>query len=65
VGLTNPRYERLDDAAVHRACLNAWRKRDHFVILFNKALAECPNPLPMRSLVSNGGEVLWGDEGRA
>jgi hypothetical protein len=65
VGITDPRYESLDDAAVHRACPNAWRKRDHFVMLFNKALANCPNPLPMRLVVSGDGEVSWDDEDRA
>jgi hypothetical protein len=61
VGLTNPRYAALDDAAVHRVCLNTWRKRDQFVALFNQALAQCPNPLPMRLLVSASGEVHWED----
>jgi hypothetical protein len=65
VGLMNPRYERLDDAAVHRACLNNWRKRDRFVALFNEALANCPNSLPMRLIVNEGREVSWDDEGRA
>lgn len=65
VGLTNPRYERLDDAAVHRACLNTWRRRDQFVALFNEALAKCPNPLPMRLIVNRSGEVSWDDEARA
>jgi hypothetical protein len=45
--------------------LNNWRKRDHFVALFNEALANCPNPLPMRLIVNEGGEVSWDDEGRA
>jgi hypothetical protein len=62
VGLRNPRYEMLDDAAVHRACLNTWRKRDHFVKLFNEALANAPNPLPMRLVVSPDGEVFWHGE---
>jgi hypothetical protein len=65
VGLNNPRYSSLDDSAVHRDCLNTWRKRDHFVTLFNRALTGCPNPLPMRLLVSESGEVFWDDEVRA
>jgi hypothetical protein len=65
VGLTNPRYEELDDSAVHRAYLNRWRKRVHFVVLFNEALANCPNPMPTRLVVSGGGEVSWDDEAQA
>jgi hypothetical protein len=65
VGLTNHRYARLDDAVVHRACLNTWPKRDHFVALFNEALANCPNPLPMRLIVNEEGEVSWDEEARA
>jgi hypothetical protein len=65
VGLTNPRYAPLDDAAVHGSCLKAWRKRDHFVRLFNEALAGAPNPLRRRLVVGASGEVSWADEGRA
>jgi transposase len=65
VGLTNLRYKPLDDAAVHRTCLSTWRKRDHFIMLFNEALANCQNPLPLRLVVSEDGEVSWDDEHRA
>jgi len=34
-------------------------------MLFNEALAQCPNPLPMRLIVTEGGEVLWDDEAHA
>ncbi len=62
VGITNPRYEDLDDAAVHRTCLNTWRKRNHFIELFNEALANSPNPVQDRLIVSPKGEVLWKTE---
>lgn len=61
VGLTESRYEDLDDAAVHCKCLNGWRKRDHFVELFNQALSTNPRPLPYRLIVSDAGEVAWSD----
>ena len=52
VGITDPRYESLDDSAVHRACLNVWRKRDHFC----HAIQRSPGHLPESSATVPGRE---------
>jgi hypothetical protein len=52
----------LDDGAVHSRCLKNWRKLDHFVRLFNEALAR--TALPQRLMVSPDGEISWASEDR-
>ena len=34
-GITDPRFARLDDAAMHQACIDNWPLRDEFVAFYN------------------------------
>ena len=35
-GITDPRFARLDDAAMHQACTDNWHLRDEFISFYNK-----------------------------
>jgi hypothetical protein len=59
VGITNPRYEMLDDSCAHAECLRAWKKRDRFVVVFNEAMGQTPNQLPYHLAVDPSGYLRW------
>ncbi len=61
VGITNPRYEMLDDACDHAECLRTWKKRDRFVEVFNEAMCQTPNRLPYHLVVDASGYLQWAD----
>src|SRR5450755_887626 len=63
VGLTNARYEMLDDACAHAECLRQWKKRDRFVAVFNEAMCHTPNRLPYHLVVDGSGYLQWADGG--
>ena len=62
VGITNPRYEMLDDSCAHAECLRLWKKRDHFIGIFNEALSKAQHRPPYHLAVDESGSLCWIDD---
>ncbi|KLU03477.1 hypothetical protein RISK_004481 [Rhodopirellula islandica] len=51
-GIADPRFVRVDDAAMHQSCIDGWDLRDEFVAYFNE---HCSNELR----VNRSGRVVY------
>ena len=59
LGSTDPLIRPLDDAVVHRSCLNGWEHRDAFVQAWNRAAAATRLGRDHRLTVDRAGSVRY------